>query len=149
MKENMYNQEINSEKGQENSMKKLDVLLIKPRMYPQQVQIDSGLRSLQQAVDGNIEAAYYFEEPVALIVNEEGKLNGSELNRAIFDQEGKMIDIIAGDFLVVGLGDEDFCSLPPELMKHMEARFHQPEVFVRVGGNILVLPWDSEEIKTN
>ena len=83
----------------------LDVLLVKPGMYPQQVQIDPGLVALQQAVEGDIETAYYFEEPVAVIVNDEGKLDGSELNRAIWDQDGNIVDIIAGNFLVVGLGE--------------------------------------------
>ena len=44
-------------------------------------------------------------------MNEEGKMNGSELNRALRDSDkGNLYDIIAGDFLVVGLGEEDFCS---------------------------------------
>ena len=95
----------------------MDVLMVKPGMHPQQVQIDSGLTALQQAVNGHIEVAYYFEEPVAVIVNEEGKLNGSELNRAIYDKDGNMIDIIAGDFLIVGIGEKDFCSLSSDLMQ--------------------------------
>ena len=119
---------------------KLDVLLVKPGMYPQQVQIDSGLAALQQAVEGDIEAAYYFEEPVAVIVNEEGKLNGSELNRAICDQDGNIVYIIAGSFLVVGLGEENFCSLSPELMQKFEEKFHQPEMFVRMGKSVMALP---------
>ena len=85
----------------------LDVLLVKPGMYPQAVQIGSELEDLQKAVGGDIEAVYPYNEPVALIVNDEGKLNGSELNRALRDNEGQIYDIVAGDFLVVGLGEED------------------------------------------
>lgn len=119
--------------------KKLDVLLVKPGMYPQQVQIESGLSALQQAVEGDIDAAYYFEEPVAIIVNDEGKLNGSELNRAICDQDGNIVDIIAGTFLVVGLDEENFGSLSPELMQKFEEKFHQPEMFVRMGKSVMTL----------
>lgn len=126
---------------------KLDVLLVKPGMYPQQVQIDSGLAALQQAVEGDIETAYYFEEPVAVIVNDEGKLNGSELNRAIWDQDGNIVDIIAGNFLVVGLGEEDFCSLSPELMQKFEEKFHQPEMFVRMGKSIMALPIPDDMVR--
>ena len=126
---------------------KLDVLLVKTGMYPQQVQIDSGLTPLQQAVDGHIEVAYYFEEPVAVIVNEEGKLNGSELNRAICDQDGNIVDIIAGNFLVVGLGEEDFCSLSPELMQKFEEKFHQPEMFVRMGKSVMALPIPDDRVR--
>lgn len=126
---------------------KLDVLLVKPGMYPQKVQIDSGLTPLQQAVDGHIEVAYYFEEPVAVIVNEEGKLGGSELNRAICDQDGNIVDIIAGNFLVVGLGEEDFCSLSPELMQKFEEKLHQPEMFVRMGKSVMALPMPDDRVR--
>ena len=126
---------------------KLDVLLVKPGMYPQQVQINSGLTALQQAVGGDIEAAYFFKEPVAIIVNEEGKLNGSELNRAICDQDGNIVDIIAGNFLVVGLGEENFCSLSPELMQKFEEKFHQPEMFVRMGKSVMALPIPDDRVR--
>lgn len=126
---------------------KLDVLLVKPGMYPQQVQINSGLAALQQAVEGDIEAAYYFEESVAVIVNEEGKLNGSELNRAICDQDSNIVDIIAGNFLVVGLGEENFCSLSPELMQKFEEKFHQPEMFVRMGKSVMALPIPDDRVR--
>ena len=65
------------------------------------------------------------------MVNEEGKINGSELNRALRDDNGQIYDIIAGDFLVVGLGEEDFASLSPELMEQFEKEFHQPDVYKR------------------
>lgn len=129
------------------NQEKLNVLLVKPGMYPQQVQIDPGLGALQQAVEGDIEAAYYFEEPVAIIVNDEGKLNGSELNRAICDQGGNIVDIIAGNFLVVGLGEEDFCSLSPDMMQKFEEKFHQPEMFVRMGKSIMALPLPDDMVR--
>lgn len=126
----------------------LDVLLVKPGMYPQAVQIGSELEDLQKAVGGDIEAVYPYNEPVALIVNDEGKLNGSELNRALRDNEGQIYDIVAGDFLVVGLGEEDFASLSPELMEKFEKEFHQPELFVRMGRSIMALPLPDDKVKT-
>ena len=126
----------------------LDVLFVKPGMYPQAVQIGSELEDLQKAVGGDIEAVYPYNEPVALIVNDEGKLNGSELNRALRDNEGQIYDIVAGDFLVVGLGEEDFASLSPELMEKFEKEFHQPEMFVRMGRSIMALPLPDDKVKT-
>lgn len=126
----------------------LDVLLVKPGMYPQAVQIGSELEDLQKAVGGDIEAVYPYNEPVALIVNDEGKLNSSELNRALRDNEGQIYDIVAGDFLVVGLGEEDFASLSPELMEKFEKEFHQPEMFVRMGRSIMALPLPDDKVKT-
>ena len=125
----------------------MDVLLVKPGMYPQQVQIGCGLKDLQKAVGGDIEAVYPYEEPVALIMDEEGKLSGKELNRALRDGDGDIYDIVAGDFLVVGLGEEDFSSLSPELMKQFEERFHQPEMFVRMGRSIMALPLPDDRVK--
>lgn len=127
----------------------LDVLLVKPGMYPQAVQIGGELEDLQKAVGGDIEAVYPYNEPVALIVNDEGKLNGSELNRALRDNDGQIYDIVAGDFLVVGLGKEDFVSLSPELMEKFEKEFHQPEMFVRMGSGVIALPLPDCKVKTS
>lgn len=125
----------------------MDVLLIKPNMYPQRVQIGCELEDLQKAVGGDIEAVYPFEDPVALIMHDEGKIMGKELNRALRDDDGDMYDIVAGDMLVVGLGEEDFSSLSPELMKKYEDHFHQPEMFVRMGRSIMALPLPDDKVK--
>ena len=125
----------------------MDVLLVKPGMYPQTVQIGGDLADLQKAVGGDIEAVYPYNEPVALIVNDEGKLNGSELNRALRDDEGQIYDIVAGDFLVVGLGEENFASLSPELMEKFKKEFHQPEMFVRMGRSVMALPLPDDKVK--
>ena len=126
---------------------KLDVLLVKPGMYPQQVQIDTGLESLQAAVGGYIQAVYPFEEPVAIIVDEEGKLNGKEPNRGLRTEDGELYDLICGDFLVMGLGEEDFDSLSPELMKQFEEKFHQPEIFIRMGRGTVAMPMPDDMVK--
>ena len=86
----------------------LSVLKIAPGQYPQQVEIDNDLKALQQAVGGSIGASYPFEDPVAIVYNDDGKLMGLPLNRALWDEDGLMYDVIAGTFLVVGLGEEDF-----------------------------------------
>ena len=126
---------------------KMDVLLVKPGMYPQQIQIGTELEDLQRAVGGDIQAVYPYEEEVALIMNEEGKMQGFELNRSLRDEKGEAYDIIAGDFLVVGLGEEDFGSLTPELMKQFEEKFHQPEMFVRMGRSIMSFPVPDDKVK--
>ena len=88
-----------------------------------------------------------FNEPVALVMHDEGKIMGKDLNRALRDGDGEIYDIIAGDFLVVGLGEEDFSSLSPELMKQFEEHFHQPETFVRMGRSIMALPLPDDKVK--
>ena len=125
----------------------MDVLLIRPNMYPQPVQIGCELEDLQKAVGGDIQAVYPYEDPVALIMDDDGKMMGKDLNRALRDEDGNMYDIVAGDFLVVGLGEEDFSSLSPELMKKYEEHFHQPEMFVRLGRSIMAMPLPDDKVK--
>ena len=67
----------------------LSVLKIASGQYPQQVEIDPDLKSLQQAVGGNIGASYPFSDPVAIVYNDEGKLMGLPLNRALRDESGE------------------------------------------------------------
>ena len=70
----------------------LTVLEIAPGQYPKQVEIDPDLKALQQAVGGNIGASYPFSDPVAIVYNDDGKLMGLPLNRALRDEDGQMYD---------------------------------------------------------
>ena len=121
---------------------KLKVLMVEPQKEPCAVEIPAGLKGLQMAVGGYIEAVYPYEEPVALVCNEEGKLLGLDLNRALRDEDGHIYDVLAGTFLVVGLGDEDFTSLPDNLMEKFEQKFHTPEEFFQVGNRLIVRPME-------
>ena len=96
---------------------KIKVLVVEPMKAPYEKEIEDGLRSLQTEVGGNIQAVYPFEEEVALVMNEEGKLEGLPLNRALRDPNEEVYDIIAGTFLVTGLTEDSFGSLPEEHMK--------------------------------
>ena len=78
------------------------------------------------------------------VYNDDGKLMGLPLNRALRDENGQMYDAVAGDFLVVGLGEEDFASLIPEMAQKYEQLFHQPEAFLKLGNRLLVLPVPDE-----
>lgn len=95
---------------------------------------------MQRIVSGNIQAAYYFDEPVALVCNEEGKINGSELNRAVKDESGKMTDIIAGTFFICGIGEDKFTSLQPEYRDKFERMFKNPEAFLKMGKGVMAIP---------
>ena len=131
---------LNENAGKE----KIDVLLIEPGKYPRMVSIDSGLESLQKAVDGDIQAVYYWDDPVALICNEEGKINGLRANRAVYDEDGEMVDVIVGNFLITGIGEEDFSSLPKDMKEKYEKMFHSPEAFFKLAGKIIALPTDPD-----
>ena len=84
----------------------ITVLVVEPDKKPYVKEIPSSLESLQHEVGGDIEAVYPFEEPVAIVCNEEGKMNGLPLNRALRDDSGEIYDIVAGTFLITGLTDD-------------------------------------------
>ncbi len=126
----------------------IDVLLVKPGEFPQPFQISTELEAMQAAVGGDIQVVYPYDDPVGLVCNEEAKLTGLPLNRALRDEDGQMYDIIAGDFLVVGLAEDDFGSLTPEQMGKFEKLFHTPELFVKMGRGLFALPIDDETVKS-
>ena len=126
----------------------MKVLKVEPYQLPEVKDIDSGLSSLQHEVEGWIEATYPFEDPVAIICNEEGKLNGMEYNRAIRDENGEVREIIAGPFLIVGLGEEDFTSLSEDMVQKYKRMFAQPEVFHQTQSSLLILPYAMDEFSS-
>lgn len=123
----------------------ITVLIVEPGKEPYAKEIDSGLESLQHEVGGYIQAVYPFEEPVAIVCNEEAKLEGLPLNRALRDEDGDIYDIVAGTFMVVGLIDDSFGSLTPELMQQFTDHFKTPEQFAKLGDKIVAIPMISEE----
>ena len=104
-----------------NKHKLMKVLIVEPHIAPYTAVISSELATLQQKVGGIIQALYPFEDPVAVICNDEGKLIGLPWNRPLFDEDGNIYDIIAGTFLVIGLTKDDFGSLSDEqIQKYTE-----------------------------
>ena len=104
----------------------MNVLIVEPGKYPRKAEIDGDLKSMQQIVGGLIQPIYPWEDRVSLICNDEGKVMGLPLNRSLEDY-----DIIAGTFLICGLGEEDFCDLTDTQMKRYKAMFKSPELFFR------------------
>lgn len=123
---------------------KLTVLVVEPMKEPYVKEIAPGLHALQAEVGGDIAASYPFDDPVGLVLNDEGKLIGLDLNRSLRDEHGEIYDIVAGTFLVVGLGEESFTSLPPELAQKYMEHFKQPEQFINLNGQIVALPMEPE-----
>lgn len=131
--------EHNFEKQTENS---LTVLVVAPGEKPSVVTIPAGLDSLYNQVGEPIQAIYPFEEPVGIVCNDNGKINGMQLNRALRDDENSIYDIVSGTFLVVGLGEEDFCSLTPEQIEKYSEHFAEPEMFFMLDGEIQAIPYN-------
>ena len=78
---------------------------------------------------------------------ESGKLDGLPRNRALRDSDGDIYDIVAGNFFIVGLGQNDFTDLPHELAEQFAERFRQPEMFLREGDKIVAAPMPDEQVQ--
>ncbi|HHZ05859.1 MAG TPA: DUF3846 domain-containing protein [Clostridiales bacterium] len=118
---------------------KITVLVVEPMKKPKLMEIGSSLEEMQAVVGGDIEEYMPFEDDVAIICNEEGKVNGLPLNRAIYGGEThEMMDIIAGTFFIAyaPVESEKFKSLPPKMADKYAQRFKYPETFMKVGGEI-------------
>lgn len=118
------------------------VLLVEPARVPEVREIDGTLDAMQRLVGGTIQAVYPFEEPVALICNDEGKLLGLPGNRALRNEDGTPYDILCGTFFLCGAPPDcdHFTGLSEEQIAAYEKRFAVPEMFLRVNGQIVVLP---------
>ena len=123
-------------------MAKMNVLVIEPLKTPYTKTIDDSLESLQHEVDGYIECVYFFDEPVVIICNEEGKINGLKPNRALKDERGSVLDVIAGTFIMCGITDTDFCSLSDEYIQKFTEYFGNGEYFIRLGSKLIAVPAD-------
>ena len=119
------------------------VIVVEPKKMPMVQDIGSDLASMQKIVGGSIQAVYPFDQPVALICNEEGKLLNLPLNRALRDDVGNVYDIISGTFfLCAAPPDSDrFAGLTDQQVKTFMERFDMPEMFLNVGSELFVLPY--------
>ena len=125
----------------------MTVLMVEPNRYPEPAEIGTDLAAMQTAVGGNIEVVYPFDEPVGLVMNEEGKINGLPLNRALRDEQGEIYDVVAGPFMVVGLTEDSFGSLTPDQLQKFGEMFHQPEMFMKMGKGIMALPLPDDRVE--
>ena len=107
-------------------------------------EVDNNLGAFQGLVGGWIEEYIPFDDDVAIVCNEEGKMLGLPLNRGIKDEEGHLLDIIAGDFFIcyAPVDSERFLSLPPDLEKKYSEKFEKPEQFFSSEKGIVCVPYE-------
>ena len=120
--------------------RQIEVLLVEPGQYAHMATIGADLKSMQDLVGGSLEEARFFKDPVSVVCNEEGKLDGLPLNRAIRDDKGQIVDVIAGTFFVCSTEGEHFASLPQAFRKKYEDLFKKPETFLKMGRSVLAIP---------
>ena len=112
----------------------MNVLVVEPGYLPYEKEIlDSAdhLEQMQAIVGGLIEPIYPYHEEVAIVCNEEGLINGLPFNRSVPGGYGGVF----GTFFICGLGEEDFCSLPPELTERFKTEFRNSEILLGFDGS--------------
>ena len=108
----------------------MNVLVVEPGTLPYEKEIH-GLQEIQELVGGLIDAIYPYDDPVALVCNDEGLLLGLPFNRSVEGGYGG----ICGTFFVCSLGEDNFASLSPELMEKYREKFRRAEILLGVKGN--------------
>lgn len=118
------------------------ILIVEPEHRPEVREIDDSLKSMQEIVGGLIQTIYPFDDPVALVYNDEGKLMGLPANRGLRDRNGQIYDIVCGTFFLCGAppDSEHFTSLTTEQIEQYQEQFHTPEMFWGANGRIVCLP---------
>ena len=113
----------------------ITVLMVEPRRHPYLKTVEHTLENLQAMVGGYIEATYPWEDPVALVCDEDGLSKPEqEWNRYIDDYH-----FIRGPFFICGLGEEDFCDISGDLALKYAEMFWMPEWFERHDGQLMVI----------
>ena len=104
----------------------MKVIIVKPFTNPYVANIKGDLESMQKIVGGYIEAIYPFDdEEIALVCNEEGKINGLMPNRFLLDRNNGICDFICGDFFLcyAPCDSENFESMPDNLIQKYIDKF--------------------------
>ncbi|MFR0845038.1 MAG: DUF3846 domain-containing protein [Oscillospiraceae bacterium] len=124
----------------------IQVVLVEPGKTARIAEVGTSLDAMQQTVGGDIEAYYPFEEQACIVCNDEGKINGLPLNRAIRDEDtNEIVDIIAGTFFICDCRKESFGSLSEEQQKRYLEKYRLPERFFRTRDGIEAVPYKPKD----
>ena len=103
----------------------MKIIIVKPFTQPYTTEIKGDLESMQAVVGGYIEAIYPFDDEVALVCNEEGKLCNLTPNLYLLNRNNGILDFICGDFFLcyAPCDSENFESMPDNLIDKYIAKF--------------------------
>ena len=121
------------------------VVIVEPFKRPEIREIEDTLEAMQKVVGGTIQALYPFEDPMAIVANDEGKMLGLSPNRGLRDDNGELYDIICGSFFICGLTEDNFGSLTDEQVEKFTKEYETAELFVRLNEEIISMPLTMEE----
>lgn len=104
--------------------KKMKVSYYKVGCEPETIEIENSLEALQELVGGYIEVVTIDRtKSILLICNEEGRIDQLPKNRLVKKENGKIVDIIYGDFFICQSKGEDFCSIEDQNIDAVKKHF--------------------------
>ena len=130
--------------------KRLEVIWVQPMKEAQVIEMENNLDSMKALVDGYIEEYMPFEDNAAIVCNEEGKILGLPLNRAIYDEDGRLQDVICGSFFICHAPPEceEYESLPEDMKEKYMRKFKEPERFFKTPEGIRAVKLCEKEEKS-
>ena len=126
---------------------KLKVILCEAGKEARVIEIEDTLEAMQSTVGGMIEEFMPFEDDVAIVCNDEGKMLRMPLNRAVRNEDNSILDVIAGDFFIcyAPMWSEKFLSLPEDLEKKYKEMFRWPEqIFLKNGKGVEAIKYNPD-----
>ena len=130
---------------------RIRVIICRPGEYAAIEEIDDSLESMQNVVGGYVEEYQPFHDDddprvddVTIYCNEEGKMNRLPPSRAVTDEDGRVLDVIAGPFFIcfAPLASETIQSLPDDLEQKFKNKFELPEQFFMTKDGIEAVKYD-------
>ncbi len=100
-------------------------MVVEPGFVPYEKEID-GLKEMQETVGGYIDVIYPYDEPVAIVCNDEAIIHNMPFNRSVEGGYGGVF----GTFFICGITEDNLCSLPPEQVDRFKRRFHHAEILL-------------------
>lgn len=129
----------------------MKVIMCEPGKRAYETEVGNKLEDLYDALDCElIQVVYPFEENVMIVCDENGKMEGKELNRALRNENGEIYDIIAGKFLICRAGDDgDMVSLSEGQLIFYKKMFLLPEQAFMLDGKIYSETYEPKEETEN
>ena len=112
----------------------MKILIVEPGLRPREADIEHTLEAMQGVVGGYIQAIYPWDDPVALVCDEEALLKESAFNRLISPNTS-----IFGTFFICGLSEDSFADLPQGMIEKYADLLGDPEMLIRTPSGPVVL----------
>ena len=111
---------------------RISVLYVEPGKTARMLDVERELDAYQRICETDtIQAIYPFaDRSVVLVCDDEGKLKHATNNRALYDEDGNIVDVLCGPFFMCRQNsDGEWVSLTPEQQEMYMSLYREPKRF--------------------